>query len=210
MSLPLVAILPVKAPAQAKSRLAAVLAPAERERLCRALHRRTLAVVAAASPIARVIVVSADRAILAEAASAGAMALPEAAGEGFNGAARRGVASLPAAAAAVVIPTDLPLLETADLEAALPAPAALPAVALAADRHGEGTNLMALWPARAIGFAFGPGSFAAHREAARAAGIVPRLLAVPALGFDLDTPADWQALRVMRPDLAAALVAPPG
>ena len=54
------------------------------------------------------------------------LAAPEAAGEGFNGAARRGVASLPAAAAAVVIPTDLPLLETADLEAALPPPAALP------------------------------------------------------------------------------------
>ncbi|MGH8598980.1 MAG: hypothetical protein ACREXT_20220, partial [Gammaproteobacteria bacterium] len=57
-------------------------------------------------------------------------------------------------------------------------------------REGYGSNALALSPPDLIPFQFGHESFQAHCSAARAAGAEVRVLTLPGLAFDIDTPAD--------------------
>ena len=70
---------------------------------------------------------------------------------------------------------------------------------LVTDRHGTGTNTLALRPPDVIGFAFGPGSRAAHRERAAAAGARYVELDGP-LTVDLDTPEDLVFVESIAPE----------
>ncbi len=90
----------------------------------------------------------------------------------------------------VVLHGDLPNLAADDVRALLRPLPAEPAVAIAPDRLGTGTNGLALSPPGVIGFRFGTGSFAAHRTEAQAAGVEPAIVVRPGLAFDLDTPED--------------------
>ena len=76
------------------------------------------------------------------------------------------------------------------MRALLDAAREAPAVAIAPDRLGTGTNGLALSPPHVIGFHFGTGSFEAHRTDAQAAGVEPTNVARSGLAFDLDTPED--------------------
>ena len=67
-------------------------------------------------------------------------------------------------------------------------------VAIVPDRHGTGTNALALAPPGAIQPAFGEGSCARHVAAAREAGVPFAVEELPSLALDLDTPADVVAL----------------
>ena len=49
-------------------------------------------------------------------------------------------------------------------------------------------------PPGALPFAFGHDSFEPHCRAARARGIAPRIVPLPGLGLDIDTPDDLRAL----------------
>jgi 2-phospho-L-lactate guanylyltransferase len=89
-----------------------------------------------------------------------------------------------------VLHGDLPNLSVAEIHALLAAMPSPTGVAIAPDRAGSGTNGLAMRPPGAIGFAFGVGSFAAHRSAAEAAGLPFAVVERPGLAFDLDTPAD--------------------
>jgi 2-phospho-L-lactate guanylyltransferase len=70
-----------------------------------------------------------------------------------------------------------------------------PGCVLAPDRHGAGTNVLGLRPARTDLFRFGERSLEAHRRAAEEAGLVVRLRADPAIALDLDTPEDYRRWR---------------
>ena len=63
-------------------------------------------------------------------------------------------------------------------------------VGIVPDRHGTGTNALALSPPDAIVPAFGEGSCARHVALAREAGIPFGVEELASLGLDLDTPAD--------------------
>ena len=67
-------------------------------------------------------------------------------------------------------------------------------VAIVPDRHGTGTNALALAPPDAIEPSFGEGSCARHVAAAREAGVPFGVEELPSLALDLDTPADVVAL----------------
>jgi 2-phospho-L-lactate guanylyltransferase len=67
-------------------------------------------------------------------------------------------------------------------------------VAIVPDRHGTGTNALALAPPDAIRPAFGEGSCARHLAAAREAGGPYAVEELSSLALDLDTPADVVAL----------------
>ena len=54
----------------------------------------------------------------------------------------------------------------------------------------RGTNCVLCSPPDALPFAFGHDSFEPHCEAARTQGIAPRIIALPGLGLDIDTPDD--------------------
>jgi len=88
----------------------------------------------------------------------------------------------------LVLHADLPLLELIDIDVLIGAAEAR-GIAIAPDRHGSGTNALALLPHAQIAFRFGPDSFWLHREQAPDAMIVER----QGLRLDLDTPDDLAA-----------------
>ena len=92
----------------------------------------------------------------------------------------------------VVLHGDLPNVRPDDVETlinALPA-GEEPAVAIAPDRAGTGTNGLVLRPPGVIRFRFGSGSFARHLEEVDRAGVPLVAVNRAGLAFDLDTPAD--------------------
>jgi 2-phospho-L-lactate guanylyltransferase len=66
-------------------------------------------------------------------------------------------------------------------------------VILAPSRDG-GTNALLRAPVHAIPTAFGPQSAAAHRSLAERAGVPCRVLDLPSLALDVDSPDDLDAL----------------
>lgn len=215
-----VAIVPINALAQAKSRLAAVLSPEERRRLVFWMAGRVLHSVRLSGVVDTIIVVSPDQDALDWAAARGAIPLHQDGGRLNAGLfqARR-VALRSGAEALLVLLADLPLLAPEDIRTfvALAAAPLLPAgplasrrpisplpmgegvggeVILAPDRRRVGTNGMLLRPADAIPFAFGRASFGRHSELAAAAGITPRIFSSPGIAFDVDEPDDIETLRL--------------
>ena len=182
-------IVPHRGLAAAKTRLAAVLEDAEREGLARRLLERVLAVVHEACPDVVVITPSAELEPLVAAAGARlivqhGMGLNVGLAEARREALADGVETL------AVFHGDLPNLGVEDVAALLAAVPAPVGVAIAPDRARRGTNGLALRPPDAIAFRFGIGSYAAHRDAAEAAGVAIAEVYRPGLAFDLDTPAD--------------------
>lgn len=111
----------------------------------------------------------------------------------------------------LVVHADLPLLTTDDVGAVLAAPSD---VVVATDRHGTGTNLLALpvpaapvpsgetdppdgspaVPGEGFRFRFGPGSRAAHEAEAAAHGLTCAVVQRPGTATDVDTTDDLATL----------------
>lgn len=182
-------IVPHRGLEAAKTRLAPVLEPAEREALARRLLARVLGV--ARETCGDVVVISPSAALRPVVEEAGAR-LAVQRGMGLNAGLEqaRGEAICDGADALVVLHGDLPNLSPADVAALVEALPAGGGVAIAPDRAGTGTNGLAQSPADAIPFGFGSGSFARHRRAAEAAELALAVVERPGLAFDLDTPAD--------------------
>lgn len=198
-----VAVVPVKALSDSKSRLATVLTPDQRAALTLRLLRGALDALDGPGIVAR-LVVSPDPAVLAVATAAGAAALEQRGGglnEALEGARRWAEGA--AADALLIVLGDLPLLTPADT-AAIVALAQSDGVAdratvvLAPDRHETGTNALLLRPAGAMPFAFGRDSLARHRAAAAARALVVHHYRAPGTALDLDTPDDLDELRANR------------
>ncbi len=189
------AILPVKRFSGAKQRLAGGIDDERREALVAAMLEDTLEAIAGARSIERTIVVSGDPKAQEIVAASAAEVLPDPSDEGHVPAALGGIARAEAdgAECVVLLPGDCPLLDHKELDSLL---TGLPAhfVAIVPDRHGTGTNALALAPPGAIRPAFGEGSCARHVAAAREAGVPYAVEELPSLGLDLDTPGDVVAL----------------
>jgi 2-phospho-L-lactate guanylyltransferase len=174
-------LVPVKAFAHAKQRLAGALDGPARRALAMAMADTVLR----AARELRTAVVCDDDEVRSWAESLGAEAVwtPDL---GLNGAVEAGIAHLARRGTdrVIVAHADLPLATDltwlADTDGATLVP----------DRHRDGTNVLCI-PADA-GFvpAYGAGSFQAHRREAARLGLVTRLVLDPALGWDVDVPAD--------------------
>jgi 2-phospho-L-lactate guanylyltransferase len=191
-------IVPVKGGDAAKSRLE--VAPDLRPGLARAFASDTLAAVRACTAVARVLVVTQDRATAdllgpETATTADSSVRPalmvdlQPVGEGLNdgiertAAAIRSAGSEPSSIAVVV--ADLPALAPAALTAALHSAAQVGHPVVVADRAGTGTTLLALAAGTALAASFGPDSFARHVNAGAVG-----LDADVSLRCDVDTLAD--------------------
>lgn len=174
-------IVPVKAFHAAKVRLAPALSPAERSLLAREMATR---VVRAAGPLP-VTVVCDDPEVRTWATEVGAEAhwTP---GLGLDGAVEEGVRHVAAAGAdrVVVVHADLPLATGLDHVVGTSG------VLLVADRHDDGTNVIAIPATCGFRFAYGPGSFARHRAEAERLGLPVTVLDDAVLAWDVDQPAD--------------------
>ncbi|HET6997320.1 MAG TPA: 2-phospho-L-lactate guanylyltransferase [Solirubrobacterales bacterium] len=189
------AVLPVKRFDAAKQRLAGGIDAERRRELAAAMVADVLEAIGEAKTIGRTIVVSGDPAAQELAVEAGAEVVPDPADAGHVEAALAGIAraEVERAECVVLLPGDCPLLDPRELDRLL---TAIPEryVGIVPDRHGTGTNALALRPPDAIVPAFGEGSRDRHVAAAREAGIPFGVEELASLGLDLDTPADVIAL----------------
>jgi 2-phospho-L-lactate guanylyltransferase len=178
---PEVVLIPVKAFYQAKRRLGSALSDPERIRLVRAMAAQ---VVAACVPLP-VAVVCDDQDVAEWATGLGATVMWEP-GQGLNGAVRAGVDRLARAGArwVTVAHGDLPRAH------GLGVLASFEGVTLVPDRRDDGTNVLRLPAGSDFRFAYGPGSFRAHRAEATRIGLPVRVLRAPDLAYDVDWPAD--------------------
>ena len=186
------AIVPVAAIEGAKTRLGGSLDAEERHDLVVRLLSRTLATLLAVRRLDGVVVISPDRTVLRLAADLGARTLRQRT-TGLNDGLReaRDDATAGGAEAIVIVPIDLPFITPAAIDAVLDAllDDGESAVVLAPDRHGTGTNTLAMRPPDVIDVGFGNGSRAVHAAAAVAARAIYREVN-GLLSVDLDTPED--------------------
>jgi 2-phospho-L-lactate/phosphoenolpyruvate guanylyltransferase len=189
------AVLPVKRFVAAKQRLAPGIGATHRAELAAAMLEDVLEAIGAARSIERTVVVTSEPRAIELATESGAEVLPDPDEGGHSGAALAGIARAEelGARCAVLLPIDCPLLATRELERLL---TGMPDryVAIVPDRHGTGTNALALAPPDAIEPSFGEGSCARHVAAAREAGVPFGVEELASLALDLDTPADVVAL----------------
>lgn len=200
------AILPVKRFAAAKQRLAAGVGKERRAAIVAAMLEDVLEAIGATRLVERTIVVTSEPRAVELATAAGAEIVADPDEGGHSGAALAGMARARelGAECALLLPGDCPLLDPRELERLL---TGVPGnyVIVVPDRHGTGTNALALAPPDAIEPAFGEGSCARHVAAAREAGTPHSVEELPSLGLDLDTPADVIALtRVLEADRSRA------
>ncbi|MEM8789127.1 MAG: 2-phospho-L-lactate guanylyltransferase [Pseudomonadota bacterium] len=202
-------LVPMKDPAQAKTRLGARYDARQRAAIAWRLFRRTLSALrrTQASVPFDLAVVSTSPAIEVTARAAGALFLPQAPGcetlsQVIQTAAAwadgRGHRSL------CVLPADLAAPDPADLATLL----ALPLEdhrAVLTPSTDMGTNALLLTPPAALPFAYGPRSFLRHWQAAETAGLNPKMLPLPSLRWDVDTTDDMARLLAHEPGFAQTL-----
>ena len=188
------AIIPVKPFSEGKARLAPVLSAESRTALCRRLFQHVLDAACATKSLDEIMVVSADDEARVMAEGRGAASLSEQSPLGLNAALKLacGQALAHLFSTILVLPADLAFVTTAEIDAMIAAAGSGrgPAMAIAADESGDGTNALLLSPPDLIGFSFGEGSFEAHLEAARAKRVDPVIVERPGLAFDVDAPDD--------------------
>jgi 2-phospho-L-lactate guanylyltransferase len=189
------AVLPVKRFGAAKQRLAPGMGSTHRAELAAAMLEDVLEAIGEARAVEGTVVVTSEPRAAGLAAARGAEVVADPDEGGHSGAALAGIAHARqlGAGRVVLLPIDCPLLAPRELERLL---TGMPEryVAIVPDRHGSGTNALALAPPDAIEPSFGEGSCARHVAAAREAGVPFGVEELPSLALDLDTPADIVAL----------------
>lgn len=174
-------LIPVKAFAEAKARLAPALGDRERELLVREM---AAGVLRAARPLP-VSVVCDDVAVADWAVAHGASVVwtPSC---GLNQAVAVGLAELAGRGATrvIVAHADLPLATH------LSPVADFDGVTLVPDRFEDGTNVACVPTAAGFGFSYGPRSFSRHLAEARRLRLPLRVMHEPLLAWDVDVPGD--------------------
>jgi 2-phospho-L-lactate guanylyltransferase len=180
--------------------LAEALTQVERQRLNQRFFRQTLDVAAAVVGRERALVVSCSEPLLSIARSLSFETLLETAPHGLNAALTQAAnaARQRGATGVLSVSCDLPFLIPDELRALLDVAHQGDGLAIASDRAGTGTNALVMAPIGAISYRYGIGSFAAHQDAARAAGLTLNVVRRAGLSFDIDTPDDFEQMEEIR------------
>jgi len=180
-------LIPAKAFACGKSRLAPVLDASARAKLCEDLLLATLKVSVAIAPTT---VVTSDPRISALALRYGAQCLLEVAQENLNISLSWAREKISPIDDVLIMPIDLPYLSRQSL---IKFVARTSGLTIVPDRHQCGTNLLFL-PKQIVQkfcFAFGENSAQAHQREGVRLGVEAKLISLPEAEFDLDSPADY-------------------
>ena len=199
------AIVPLKSPELAKSRLADVLNPLARRDLFFAVARHVITTLLHTPSITHVAVVTASDAADSFARECGATVIRQ---DGDRGTAAAFVAAvdylrplrLPRL---LMIAGDLPLLSVAAVEELIAAGTTSPSVVIAPDRQRTGSNALLCSPPEIIAPCFGIDSFCRHREAAIACSAMLEIVDSPALALDVDVADDLDYLQLRLGDAHA-------
>ncbi|MHB1583837.1 MAG: 2-phospho-L-lactate guanylyltransferase [Acidimicrobiales bacterium] len=176
-------LVPVKSFGDAKQRLGAALSEEARRLLVR---RMAAGVLAAADPLPAAVVCD-DIEVADWARHHGALVVWEP-GRGLNGAVQAGVEHLAAIGVAYVTVAHADLPHARGLGTLPP----FDGVTMQPDRHGDGTNVIRVPADCGFRFSYGPGSFARHLAECRRLRLPTRVLDVPDLALDIDSPADLE------------------
>jgi 2-phospho-L-lactate/phosphoenolpyruvate guanylyltransferase len=185
-------IIPVKPLRLAKSRLAKILTPEERQRFAEAMLRRVLAVVKSVPQVAGTLVISRDTHALAIAREYGAKTIQESGAPELNAALMRATSVIASwgSEAVLVIPADLPLIAPEDVTNIIEMGQQPRSVVLATDRNRDGTNALLIRPPGLIDYAYGSGSYQRHAVRGRDAGAVVSIYESDRMLQDIDLPED--------------------
>jgi len=181
-----VPLVPLKALAEAKGRLAPEVGPLQRRLLAIAMFEDVIAALQAVPVLAAPVVVSPDREVWRRADAMGCRVVEEPPGAGDLNAALAAAAKAAANGALLVVAADLPLASAAGLERVLAAEAPVVVVPSA---DGGGTNVLAWRDPASFAPSFGPDSAARHLA-------VPGAVRVddPGLSLDVDTVEDLRTV----------------
>ncbi len=188
-------LVPVKNLANAKQRLASVLSPEARQELAQAMCADVLETLERWQRRPAVTVVTSDPFASGLAARLGFEILADDANPGETGAIEMATAVCLAWGAdhTLVIPADIPLIESSELQKIVDSAPPEGAV-LVPDAAGRGTNAALRTPADLFPLRFGNDSFLPHLEAVRASGRPWVVLELPGIALDVDRPDDLQEL----------------
>lgn len=191
------AIIPVKPLNRAKSRLAQVLSPQEREQLAELMLRHVLGVVRNVPQIMGTLVISRDSRALAIAREFGARTVQESGAPELNNALMRAtqVVARWKSEAVLILPADLPLIAEEDITAIIDLGHYNQTIVISTDQNEDGTNALFIRPPGVIDYAYGTGSFHRHTEMAKEAGADVKVYRSPRLLLDIDLPSDLEAYR---------------
>lgn len=202
------ALLPVKAPRNAKQRLKGFLSPSQREALARLMFEEVFSTLCSVRGLDRIIVATSDQAVGDRASRSGAIVFEESEQRGHSqsadAASCRAMSS--GADTVLLLPIDVPLVTQAEIEELIDVHAggAQSGVIVVPSLDGTGTNALVRTPPDAIPSCFGPGSFRAHLDRARERGVPATVKRPPGLLFDIDTPEDVEELFRRAPDSRTA------
>lgn len=183
-------VVPVKSLREGKTRLANVLAPAQRCALMDQLLVHVLVQAAEYPGLDKTVIVSGCDETRVRAVALGVQTIAET-GLGLNAAIDQGRLALRrwGASKMLVVPCDLPMLASEDLRQ-LSRRGRPGLIAIAPDRRGIGTNGLCLDPKLEFAFKFGEHSYRSHIASARHLGLMHDTANCAGLAFDVDTPED--------------------
>jgi 2-phospho-L-lactate/phosphoenolpyruvate guanylyltransferase len=191
------ALIPVKGFRNAKQRLSPLFDAADRELLAEVMFRDVLKQVLKARGLMETYVVTGDSKVAEIAMSLGAQLIREKAEKGETDAvdfARSELKQL-RHEAVLIIPGDMPLVRSADIEevlAQVPEGAGSPFALLVPSHDRMGTNALLLAPPDIIKLRFGYDSFTYHMSQLSAQGLPLRFIENERLGLDIDEPKDLE------------------
>jgi 2-phospho-L-lactate guanylyltransferase len=186
-------VIPVKPLRLAKSRLAKVLSPEQRQRFAETMFKHVLGVARSVPQVTGTLVISRDNRALALARDYGAKTIQETGTPELNSALMRATRVIAGwrSDAILILPADLPLVQAEDVSGMLKMGGHdEPSVVIATDRNRDGTNAMLVRPPGLIRYAYGPGSFQRHGVMARDAGAEVYEYESERLMQDIDLPED--------------------
>jgi 2-phospho-L-lactate guanylyltransferase len=200
------AIVPVKRFENAKTRLSSMLDTEDRIRLSSLMLEDTLQILSVAPPLTQVIIVSADKRADEIATKHGAKFLPEEKEKGVNSAVALAdgyCIKKEAADATIVIPHDLPLLDSIVISKACElAEKESTCIVICPSVRYDGTNMLLRKPPSVIGTFYETDSYNMHVRTAIKLGIPVKPLLSKSLMYDIDTPED--ALQLIKEENVAA------
>lgn len=189
-------LIPLKDPANAKTRLAGLLLADERRRLAWAMFEDVSRAVCATTRADRVVLVSSFEPAIVHARSAGWDVLTEDSQESESASidwasrvlAERGFDTV------MRLPADIPLVEARDIDELISLELRVHDAVLVPSREGTGTNAILRTPPALFPSRFGPNSLMLHKQEAVRAGVECLIVANTRIALDIDEPADLKVL----------------
>ena len=190
------AVVPIKSFENTKSRLKHLLSERERSELSRLMLHDVLDALLGAKGIAAVSVVTPDHEVSDFAAQLGADTITDQGTRDLAGAAAEAAHFLTdlGQKAMLLIPADVPLVQSQDIELAISDHPPAPSLTLVEAGEDGGTNLLIASPPEVIPFRFGKNSFEKHVAEGKKAGIPVETPKIGNLSLDIDRPEDLQVL----------------